>query len=203
LSKPNLVERPVFFQLADLIGALKLCHELSQLSKKQNLFIGPLAVQLRALLIDSDKRSRALLVRLQEYFTDTPILYSPEDFPKFILELGDFLAAQKPVLALESDGDRLQEVALSDLPQKKVIVLHGKYYTLKDLILWRANKFQGAHYPSKVKEQHAALEVRFRSIIDDALVEVGDIVSRYGHHLVRERLIYASAPPVRSSFDVV
>lgn len=149
MSKEPTLKKSDPEQLVELLDALRLCASLARHAKDDPVFFGPLATQIRSLLTDPNKNSKALLIRMCEQFSNVPQVYSLPSIQVPVADQEFFHSASLVAEAIELSVERTSAsqtpIQIAQLPRIEVAMFEGNTVTIGDLISWKANKYGGAH----------------------------------------------------------
>lgn len=159
LSGPPVLKISNARAFTDLFDASRLLHFLVKRCGDEPLLLVPMSAQLRAMLLDQRKDSKALVFRLSEFFHDSSL-------ELFAIAAGNGVEQTSPPLfgfadprfSVRKTHNDQTKIALRDALDLHVAWVDGKEISVADLIKFKCDKLGGAHYGSNRSELLAKIE---------------------------------------------
>lgn len=175
-GRPQRSPRTEFQQRSDLFRAARLLKKLSNQTRTDPDYVYSLAAQLRSILLDRRKDSRALLFRFEEIAGNFPPVYSTwRDVSHPLLK--DTVLSLSPLnLTLSPDGEGYPAFTLKRVLELPIMVVAGVTHSMESIIQDVANSLGGAHYSNLMSATQISAEENLHGLLRHYLCEIADVV---------------------------
>jgi hypothetical protein len=193
MGQPIIIPKPLGLRLQELMrGLLVLRDSVDAVRAGRPHQLLPIYGQLRALLAEKSKGNPPLLVDLAAVLGQKVEVWAftgvdQDSFPQLSVE--PLLRVGGLPVSVYQTNPHQKLISLETFLDQKMLLLHGRYFSRRELIKLFAEKAGGAHFAEKVPKEFAemnALEVSGLPALSNAMLQIGCATLEVGARLLQE-----------------
>lgn len=211
VARPSEISKPFAMQMMELVRALQLIGDsIKLIHEGRSHHLVSLSGQLRSLLTDNRRSSKALLIKLAQQLEIPISIYCMPDVNDpmlsenlregMMVHIAGFPITKRRQLSAQ------QEMSFAEFLDHEIIFFNGNTYSTRKVIEWYANNAGGSHYSRNLPADFAtllSLNPMGLQPIANVLLQLGEAAFMAGRELLKSIVdleIYAliALPPINT-----